>query len=199
MSPKKGTGAVREDPAYYRALGRAIQVARTEQGLSRKELARRAGISYAYLSDIETGRGRPSSSALIQVARSLGMTPSRLLVLAEGYRERLAVEAAEPDELATGRRRGTADRALAASMPPPAPWFHRGALSVEDALEADLLRPPPLAEPALPRDPAGFRAELLALLEELPERDLRLVLELVRRLAGASGPRPSTGPAPGTR
>ena len=56
-----------QDPAYYEALGRAIKVARTELGLSRKELAARAKISYPYIADIESGRGRPSSSALLAV------------------------------------------------------------------------------------------------------------------------------------
>ena len=45
----------------------------------------RAGVSYAYLSDIETGRGRPSSKALLAVAGALGRTPSELLQEAELY------------------------------------------------------------------------------------------------------------------
>ena len=50
-----------ESPEFYEGLGRAIKVARTSMGLERKELAERASVSYAYLSDIETGRGRPGS------------------------------------------------------------------------------------------------------------------------------------------
>ena len=72
-----------EDPRYYEALGRAIKVARTELGLERKELAERSGLSYAYLSDIESGRGRPSSKALRAIAEALGVAPSLLLGSAE--------------------------------------------------------------------------------------------------------------------
>jgi len=39
-----------EDPIFYVALGRAIQVLRTERGLGRRELAELAGLSYPYLS-----------------------------------------------------------------------------------------------------------------------------------------------------
>lgn len=74
-----------ENPAFYYGLGRAIKVARTRLGLERKDLAERADLSYAYLSDIETGRGRPSSSALLAIAKALGMDASSLLSDAEGF------------------------------------------------------------------------------------------------------------------
>ena len=63
-------------PEFYEGLGRAIKVARTAMGLERKELAERAGVSYAYLSDIETGRGRPGSRSFLAIAEALDRSPS---------------------------------------------------------------------------------------------------------------------------
>ena|SRR5690242_7493821 len=73
---------------FYRALGRAIKVARTERGLERKELARLSGFSYPYLAEIEKGVKRPSTEALIPIARALGLKQSELLQLAERLLER---------------------------------------------------------------------------------------------------------------
>lgn len=68
---------------FYRALGRAIKAIRSEQGLERKELARRAGISYPYLSEIEKGTKRPSTDALLPIAQALGLKQSELVLRAE--------------------------------------------------------------------------------------------------------------------
>lgn len=68
---------------FYQALGRAIKASRSEQGLERKELARRSGISYPYLSEIEKGTKRPSTEALLPIAQALGLKQSELLLRAE--------------------------------------------------------------------------------------------------------------------
>jgi len=73
---------------FYAALGRAIRVTRTEQGLERKELARRSGLSYPYLSEIEKGKKRASTEALLPIARALGLRQSELLQRAERLLER---------------------------------------------------------------------------------------------------------------
>jgi len=73
---------------FYEALGRAIKVTRTEQGLERKELARLSGLSYPYLSEIEKGKKRASTEALLPIARALGLRQSELLERAEGLLER---------------------------------------------------------------------------------------------------------------
>ena len=86
-----------QDPAYYEALGRAIKVARTELGLSRKELAARAKISYPYIADIESGRGRPSSGALLAVAGALGMSPSTLMAMGESFVQRMQEPSTDAD------------------------------------------------------------------------------------------------------
>lgn len=73
---------------FYEALGRAIKVTRTEQGLERKELARISGLSYPYLSEIEKGKKRASTEALLPIGRALGLRQSELLERAEGLLER---------------------------------------------------------------------------------------------------------------
>src|SRR5260370_40643269 len=86
---------------FYRALGHAIKVARTEQGLERKELARVSGISYPYLSEIEKGQKRASTEALLPIAQALGLKQSELLERAERLLERGFVR----DAAAVSRRR----------------------------------------------------------------------------------------------
>src|SRR5712691_2396236 len=73
---------------FYRALGQAIKIARTEQGIERKELARLSGLSYPYLSEIEKGKKRASTEALLPIARALGLRQSELLERAERLLER---------------------------------------------------------------------------------------------------------------
>src|SRR5207245_7188745 len=86
---------------FYRALGQAIKVARAEQGLERKELARLSGLSYPYLSEIEKGKKRASTEALLPIARALGLRHSELLERAEGLLER---DLSGPGRYGTARR-----------------------------------------------------------------------------------------------
>ena len=86
---------------FYRALGQAIKVARTEQGVERKELARVSGISYPYLSEIEKGKKRASTEALLPIAQTLGLKQSELLERAERLLERGLVR----DAAVVGSRR----------------------------------------------------------------------------------------------
>jgi transcriptional regulator with XRE-family HTH domain len=121
-----------EEPEFYEGLGRAIKVARTAMGLERKELAEAAGVSYAYLSDIETGRGRPGSRSFLAIAQALGRSASELMREAEGYRaqiagepfvEHLAPSGAEPEpDLDTMIQRYSD----AAPSPTARRWFHAG-------------------------------------------------------------------------
>ena len=46
----------RYPPGFAEALGRTIKVIRTDQGIERRELAERAGISYSYITEIENGQ-----------------------------------------------------------------------------------------------------------------------------------------------
>jgi transcriptional regulator with XRE-family HTH domain len=161
------------EPAYYEALGRAIKVARTELGLSRKELAAKAQISYPYVADIESGRGRLSSSALLAVARALEMSPSELMARAEFFVDRMQ----EPSS-------ATAE---AATVPPARSsrrWFH----DESPALMMQPSRTPHFEEP--PVSVAAGRTELHRLIDELPDDDVPLALEIARRLLGELPARP---------
>src|SRR5439155_23992504 len=98
------------DKDFYAALGRAIRVTRTEQGLERKELARLTGLSYPYLSEIEKGKKRASTEALLPIARALGLRQSELLERAERL---LELGLSRSDLAPTPRRRTRQSRELA--------------------------------------------------------------------------------------
>jgi transcriptional regulator with XRE-family HTH domain len=64
-------------------LGRAVQVRRAELGLKRPELAKRAELSYPYVSEIENGMKMPSHKALGQLAQALELSLTELMGRAE--------------------------------------------------------------------------------------------------------------------
>jgi transcriptional regulator with XRE-family HTH domain len=74
---------IEEDVEFYLGLGKAVASMRKSKGLSRKQLAVRAGVSYPYLSEIENGRKRLSARALLLVSRALDVKPFQLLEAAE--------------------------------------------------------------------------------------------------------------------
>src|SRR5687767_2496738 len=112
------------------ALGRAIRVLRTDRGISRKDVAEASGLSYPFLSEIESGRKRPSSRALESIATALGVRPHDLLAMADARRSQV--------------------------------WLADERASFPQPMMA-----------SAPSRPSA-RAELEDLLDELPERDLRL-------------------------
>ncbi len=65
------------------ALGRAVRVARTESGLTLKQLASASSLSERFLSDLEAGKANVSVLRLAEVARATGTTTSALLAIAE--------------------------------------------------------------------------------------------------------------------
>ncbi len=140
---------------FYEALGRAIKVTRTEQGLERKELARLSGLSYPYLSEIEKGKKRASTEALRPIARALELRQSELLERAE----RLLERGLSTRELSRTVRRG---RALARQ--PLAPVYRLQPAGADSASDAGL-------------------QELLSRAGRLAADDFNRVLDLVRRLA----------------
>jgi len=70
-------------------VGTKIRELREDKGLSLSELARQAGISKAYLSQIEAGKTtRPSGEALLRIASVLGSSVAALLgAQTVGYRK----------------------------------------------------------------------------------------------------------------
>ena len=181
-----------DDPAYYEGLGRAIKVARTERGLSRRDLADAAGVSYAYLSDIETGRGRPGSRSFLAIAEAMLLSPSTLMREAERYRAQIggeeapaAVAAAGAGGPASGRDPGEdgpheRGRAVAGSaeVVPRRTDARRGRAGSGGGGGTVT---PPRAGRVL-RAFCGSREELHRLVDELSPEDAEVVLALVRRL-----------------
>jgi len=75
----------RDRKAVAESFSRFLRETRQARGLSIRQLARIAGVSNAYLSQVETGaRGVPSPRILRRLARPLAVTPTRLLEMA-GY------------------------------------------------------------------------------------------------------------------
>lgn len=65
--------------AWAKALGRSIKVQRTDLGMSRRQLANAAAISYSYMSAIENGTKAPSTKILRVIAARLHLQPQDLL------------------------------------------------------------------------------------------------------------------------
>lgn len=60
-------------------IGGRIRLERERQRLSLRELARRVGVSASMLSQVETGRARPSVSTIYSIATELGLSIDALL------------------------------------------------------------------------------------------------------------------------
>ena len=160
------------EPGYYLALGRAIKVLRTERGIERKDLAEAAGVSYAYLSEIENGKKRPSSKSLVAIAEALGLRPYELLETAEAWVPTM-----------TSGLTGSVDPAKMAWLDSPAPQasLHASASAAEPRLSA-----PEASSPERPAQATAGRSRITGL------------AKLLRRDAPrAEGPAPVVGRASG--
>jgi len=62
------------------AIGETLRAERTERGLTLKQVAEEAHVSVSYLAEIERGEKDPSSKVVENIARSLDMEVSDLLV-----------------------------------------------------------------------------------------------------------------------
>ena len=162
-----------EDPAYAEALGRAVQALRAERGLSRADLAERAGLSYSYLSEIETGKkSGTSSKVLYLLAKALGVTVRELMTIAE---ERVLPAMREQD-VSTAML-----SEFSSALPSEAPEETRRVLRswFRDDARVEASR----VAASRPDDRrAAIAHDLAALLPELSAEDLALVLDLARRL-----------------
>ena len=69
----------RTNHVNYTALGKRVKRLRKEQGIKQTELADSLGISYQYMSMIETGKRQLSLSLLVDLANHLGATTDELL------------------------------------------------------------------------------------------------------------------------
>ena len=67
-----------------RELGRFLEHRRGELGLTRRQLADRTGVSYPYISQLETGDREPALKALHKLAPVLEVRPEELAALLAG-------------------------------------------------------------------------------------------------------------------
>jgi transcriptional regulator with XRE-family HTH domain len=89
------------EPGLGRALvnvdvGGLIRQERGKQGLSLRELARRVGVSASMLSQVETGRTRPSVSTIYSIAAELGLSIDALLSGEEAATDAVATTSSRP-------------------------------------------------------------------------------------------------------
>jgi len=75
-------GTVTPEPLWREVVGARLRRLRHRRGQTLTEVARRAGVSPQYLSEIERGRKDPSSEMLAAVAGALGVRVLELTSLA---------------------------------------------------------------------------------------------------------------------
>ncbi len=73
------------EPLWREALGRELRAERSSRGERIADVARRAGVSPQYLSEVERGRKDPSSEILAAVAGAVGLTVRELTRRAGGH------------------------------------------------------------------------------------------------------------------
>ena len=163
------------DPAFLAAYGDVIRQVREEHGLDRKELAEAAGISYSYLSAIESGQKLPSGTVQTVLAEALETPASDLLARANGELH------AEPQDRDVFR--AVSASMVRADMSPDEP--------APDALQLGAMRsqraPMPPSDSGI--SSSGALAELQALIPSLSPEDAAMVVSMARRLAAGSGGR----------
>jgi len=168
------------DPAFLAAYGAVVCQAREEYGLDRKDFALEAGISYSYLSAIESGQKLPSVAVQDAVAGALGIEASELLARANGEVEADPLPAVARPDMSV---RANMVRADAAPMQASeAMWTPAAA-----ARRAQIM---PSNESGI--SSTGALAELQALIPSLSPEDAAMVVSMARRLSGTSEPRRRT-------
>ena len=76
-------GSKSADPVLASAFGAAVRSARTTRGIAQETLAHMAGIERSHTGKIERGQHMPNISALLKIARALGMSGAELMAEAE--------------------------------------------------------------------------------------------------------------------
>ncbi len=170
------TGHHSSDPAFLAAYGDAITELRASRRMDRKDLAKAAGISYSYLSAIESGQKIPSPKLEAAIAAALGVSASEILGLANTQTSDLRSQTSDQR-----RQRSPEDGASLANQ--SAAMYRMSAPAM------------PAAVPQAPREaqgssgglsPSAALAELRVLLEHMSPEDAAMVVSMARRLSGQS-------------
>lgn len=83
--PSNPISGPQDEQGYLQQLGARVRDARTRQGLSRKALAARSGVSERYLAQLESGQGNISILLLRQVSAALETPLTELLSERDGH------------------------------------------------------------------------------------------------------------------
>jgi len=167
----------RYPPGFAQALGRTIKVMRTEQGIERRELAERAGISYSYITEIENGNKPPSSAKLGPIASALGVRMSELIQAAE---ERVD-SATREEERSLLFEDALFQPSASLAMEEPPPPRDEPSSQLRYALRRHSAMRPSLRGPN--RNLRAALMELEDLLPSLSPDDVERLLDFARRLA----------------
>ncbi len=151
----------RSDPAFLAAYGEAVIALRYTRHLDRRSLAESAGISYSYLSAIESGHKLPSPRLEFAITGALGVSATDFLEYVNGTLGR-------PDGF--GRTPGNVSHQseVDGGAPPPSPPWSLADVSSE--------RPKGLS-------PSGALAELRVLVPTMSPQDAATIVALARDLA----------------
>lgn len=66
-------------PRQRRALANAVRAIRNERRLSQEAVADAAGLGRGFLSELETGRRRPSFEALVLITEAMDVSMAQLI------------------------------------------------------------------------------------------------------------------------
>ena len=83
IRPGRPKGAKTADPVLAAAFGAAVRSARTTRGIAQEALANLSKIERSHVGKIERGEHMPTISAVLKIARALGITGAELLAAAE--------------------------------------------------------------------------------------------------------------------
>ncbi|MCB9959124.1 MAG: helix-turn-helix transcriptional regulator [Rhodospirillaceae bacterium] len=108
-------GQALDTSAIDQQIARRVKALRSERGWSLDALAQRTGVSRATLSRLENAEVSPTAAVLGRLSTAFGLTPSRLMYLAEGGFSPVVRDADQPvwTDPETGFRRR--------QVSPPAP------------------------------------------------------------------------------
>ncbi|MEV4628080.1 helix-turn-helix transcriptional regulator [Micromonospora sp. NPDC049523] len=94
VGPSPAVSGATPPPLLRRLIGSVLRRVRLRQGRTLRDVARMAGVSVPYLSEVERGRKEPSSEVLAAICRALGLHLADLL---EQVRDDLSrIEPARP-------------------------------------------------------------------------------------------------------
>ncbi len=83
IRPGRPRGSKTADPVLAAAFGAAVRSARTTRGIAQEALALRSKIERSHVGKIERGEHMPTISAVLKIARALGMSGAELIAAAE--------------------------------------------------------------------------------------------------------------------